>query len=224
MFKLSPAQWTLAQLFDGTRSYAEIAELYTEKTGEYYDQQTVTEFGADLETAGFWYQTAQEKNVLLLLQSKEERRKNLKAKNRFSDLSVIIFPAFNPDRFLTWLYSKTTFIYTKWFTILTVIGFAFTLGLTISHWPEIGRDTAQFYNFSDKTFADVVDPLRAGDFRGGSPRIRARACVQALRRAGAGDGLRTDFFDAGVLYGYNRRRGNGNALRPADYCAGGNLV
>ena len=101
MFKLSPAQWTLAQLFDGTRSYAEIAELYTEKTGEYYDEQTVTEFGADLETAGFWYQTAQEKNVLLLLQSKEERRKNLKAKNRFSDLSVIIFPAFNPDRFLT---------------------------------------------------------------------------------------------------------------------------
>ena len=156
MFKLSPAQWTLAQLFDGTRSYAEIAELYTEKTGEYYDQQTVTEFGADLETAGFWYQTAQEKNVLLLLQSKEERRKNLKAKNRFSDLSVIIFPAFNPDRFLTWFYSKTTFIYTKWFTILTVIGFAFTLGLTISHWPEIGRDTAQFYNFSDKTFADVA--------------------------------------------------------------------
>ena len=91
-----------------------------------------------------------------MLQSKEERRKNLKAKNRFSDLSVIIFPAFNPDRFLTWFYSKTTFIYTKWFTILTVIGFAFTLGLTISHWPEIGRDTAQFYNFSDKTFADVA--------------------------------------------------------------------
>ena len=156
MFRLTPAQWALAQLFDGNRSYPEIAELYSQQTGEFYDEQAIVDFSAELETAGFWFRTAQEKNVLLLLQSKEERRKNLKAKNRYSDLSVIIFPAFNPDRWLTKLYSKTRFIYTRWFTALTLLFFAFTAGITISHWSEIGRDTAQFYNFTDKTFADIL--------------------------------------------------------------------
>ena len=110
MYKLTPAQWALAQLFDGNRTYSDIAALYTEQTGEYYDEQAIADFSSELESADFWYRTPQEKNVLLLLQSKEERRKNLKAKNRFSDLSIIIFPAFNPDRGLTWLYWYTRFI------------------------------------------------------------------------------------------------------------------
>jgi putative peptide zinc metalloprotease protein len=164
MFRLNTAQWALAQLFDGTRSYAEISELYSERTGEVYDEQAVSEFSAELESAGFWYQTAQEKNVLLLLQSKEERRKNLKAKNRFSDLSVIIFPAYNPDRWLTKLYANTRFIYTRWFTVITVLAFLFTAGITLSHWPEIGRDTVQFYNFSDKTFTDIIVLYALGMF------------------------------------------------------------
>ena len=156
MFRLTPAQWALAQLFDGHRGFPEIAELYSQQSGEFYDEQAIADFSAELETAGFWFRTAQEKNVLLLLQSKEERRKNLKAKNRYSDLSVIIFPAYNPDRWLTKLYARTRFIYTRWFTALTLLFFAFTAGLTISHWSEIGRDTAQFYNFTDKTFADIL--------------------------------------------------------------------
>lgn len=156
MYRLTWAQWSLARLFDGNRSYATIAELYSQETGTAYDEQTVYEFASDLESAGFWYRTAQEKNVLLLLQSKEQRRKNLKAKSRFTDLSMITFPAFNPDGFLNWLYPRTRFFYTKWFTALTLVAFAFTLGLTLSHWSEIGRDTVEFYNFTDKTVGDIA--------------------------------------------------------------------
>ena len=156
MYRLTRGQWALAQLFDGSRSYSEIAEAYSAQTGEFYDEQAVVDFSAELESATFWYRTPQEKNVLLLLQSKEERRKNLQAKNRYSDLSIIIFPAFNPDRWLTKLHAKTGFIYTRWFTFLAVLAVLFTAGLTISHWSEIGRDTAEFYTFADKTFADIV--------------------------------------------------------------------
>src|SRR5215470_19431496 len=156
MYRLTYAQWSLARLFDGNRSYQEIAGLYSKETGQVYDEQAVSEFAAELESAGFWYRSQQEKNVLLLLQSKEERRKNVKAKHRFSDLSMIIFPAFNPDRFLNWIYPRTKFIYTSWFTVLSVIAIAFTAGLTVSHWSEIGRDTLEFYNFSEKTWADIA--------------------------------------------------------------------
>jgi putative peptide zinc metalloprotease protein len=156
MYRLTWAQWTLARLFDGNRSYQTIAELYSAEMGTPYDEQTVYEFASDLETAGFWYRTAQEKNVLLLLQSKEERRKRLKAKSRFTDLSMITFPAFNPDGLLNWLYPRTRFFYAKWFTALALLAFAFTLGLTVSHWSEIGRDTVEFYNFTDKTVGDIA--------------------------------------------------------------------
>ena len=156
MYRITWAQWSLARMFDGKRSYATIAELYSQQMGTFYDEQTIFEFASELETAGFWYKTDQEKNVLLLLQSKEERRKNLKAKSRYTDLSMITFPAFNPDRFLNWLYPKTKFIYARWFTALTSVAFLFTLGLTLSHWSEIGRDTVEFYRFADKTFTDVV--------------------------------------------------------------------
>src|SRR5262249_18967699 len=83
MYTMPPNQWALANLFDGTRTAGQVAEIYSQQTGQAYDEQTVTEFTAQLEAAKFWYQTPQEKNVLYLLQTKEERRKNLKAKNRF---------------------------------------------------------------------------------------------------------------------------------------------
>src|SRR5258707_326793 len=89
MYTMPPSQWALAQLFDGNRSATQIAELFTEQTGQLYDEQSVTEFAAALESSKFWYQTAQEKNVLYLLQSKEERSKNLKAKNRFQVFTTL---------------------------------------------------------------------------------------------------------------------------------------
>lgn len=164
MYRLTYPQWNLARLFDGNRTYQQIAELYSKETGQLYDEQTVSEFAAELESSGFWYRTSQEKNVLLLLQSKEERRKNVKAKHRFSDLSMIVFPAFNPDPILNWLYPRTKFIYTRWFTVLSVIAITFTAGLTISHWSEIGRDTLEFYNFTDKSWADIAILYALGMF------------------------------------------------------------
>ena len=156
MFKLPPANWKLAQLFDGNRSYEEIADLYTKETGVQYDTDAVREFAANLEVGEFWFKTPQEKNILLLQQSTEERRKILKGKNRWADLSEITFPAFNPDRVLNWLYGYTEFFYSSWFTILTLMAFAVTAGITITHWREIGRDTLEFYNFTNKTWGDVA--------------------------------------------------------------------
>jgi len=181
MYRLTYPQWSLVRLFDGNRSYQEIAKLYSEQTGQLFDEQSVYEFAQELESANFWYRTAQEKNVLLLLQSKEERRKNLRTKNRFKDLSIIVFPAFNPDRGLNWIYSKTRFIYTTWFTVLTVIAFLFTLSITVSHWAEIGRDTVQFYNFTDKTFADIVVLYAMGMF---VVAVHEYAHAHACKRAG----------------------------------------
>lgn len=155
MFKFTRGNWELAQLFNGQRSYEEIAELYSQKIGAEYDPQDVREFAADLEAIEFWYKTPQEKNIQQIQQAADQRKKKVKERSRWADLSMVVFPAFNPDRFLTVLYSYTRFIYTTWFTILTLISFALTAGITITHWDEIGRDTKEFYNFANKDWVDI---------------------------------------------------------------------
>jgi len=156
MYRFPEQTWRLARLFDGHRSYEHIAALYSSEMGIQYAPEDVREFAAQLESGNFWYKTPQEKNILLMQQSAEDRRKSLKGRSRWTDLSIIFFPAFNPDRFLTWFYNHTKFIYTTWFTILTVVAFTIAAGISVTHWSEIGRDTLQFYNFKEKTWGDVL--------------------------------------------------------------------
>jgi putative peptide zinc metalloprotease protein len=156
MYKFPRALWKLVQLFDGKRSYEQIAELYSQQVTP-IRVEDVREIASNLEAGDFWYTTPQEKNILLLQQTQEVRKKKVKQQREgVADLSVIVFPAFNPDRFVTWLHSHTRFFYKPWFTLLSLAVMAFGLGITVSHWAEIGRDTLQFYTFSTKTWADIA--------------------------------------------------------------------
>jgi putative peptide zinc metalloprotease protein len=156
MYTFPSQNWDLISLFDGKRTYRDIAELFSSETGLTYSEEQVREFADGLESSDFWYKTTQEKNVLLMQKSADERRRQLKPKSKYGDLSEILFPAFNPDRFLTWLVKYTGFIYSWWFTLLTLGGFAFAGWITVTHWTEIGRDTLEFYNFSHKSWLDVL--------------------------------------------------------------------
>jgi len=157
LYRFPPHNWELIQLFNGQRSYQEIAELYSNQLGAEYSADDVREFAASVESLGFWYKTPQEINIQMMRMSADERRKLLKSKkSRYGDLSEIAFPAVNPDKFVSWLYRQTSWVYSWWFTLLTFALFAVSAGISIVHWPEIGRDTVEFYNFTDKTWGDVA--------------------------------------------------------------------
>src|SRR3979490_364721 len=57
MYTFPLQHWKLAQLFDGMRSYEEIAQLYSQENGVEYDANSVRDFADDLEAGGFWYKT-----------------------------------------------------------------------------------------------------------------------------------------------------------------------
>ncbi len=157
MYRFIPAQWALAQLFDGQRTYEEIAEAYSAQQGQEYDAEEVRQFADSLESMNFWYKTSQEKNILLMQKSAEERRKLVVSrKSTFGDLSEIKFPAVNPDKFVTFLHHHTSFVYTWWFTVLTVIAFSVMFGISVAHWDEIGHDTLEFFSFSNKSVGDFI--------------------------------------------------------------------
>src|SRR5438270_8932585 len=140
MFAFPPASWNLIQLFDGERSYMEIAELYSAQTGTPYSEPTVREFAADVGALNFWYLTPQEKNIRLMQKTADERRR-MDKKRPWGDLSMIKFPAVNPDRFLVWLYRWLWFLYKPWCVAVCLVALAFTAGIFVTHWNEVGRDT-----------------------------------------------------------------------------------
>ena len=156
LFNLSPQTWSVARFFQGQESYEDVAEAYRKETGYEISVDELHEVADDLESIEFWYKTPREKNIALLMQSAEERRIAVKKYNRWNDLGYVTFPAIDPDAFLVWLDGKISFIFSWWFTLLTLGAFAVTLGIFLLHWGEISRDTVQFFNFADKSWLDLA--------------------------------------------------------------------
>ncbi len=155
VFRFTPEQWKVVALFDGERSYREIAELYAQQTGIVYGEEELREFAGQLDESGLFYKSAMELNITASQKLSEERRRRVQ-KKKF-DVAQITFSAWDPDDFLTRLHQSLGFIYTKWFTFLTLGLFAIMALIFAGGWQEISRDTLQYYTFTDKGAADLAE-------------------------------------------------------------------
>jgi putative peptide zinc metalloprotease protein len=156
-YRIAPEMWQLLELFDGERSFAEVAELYSTRTGTYASEELLRESLKDWMDEALWYRSPQERNITLFEKLKEERRGRVKRKSRWGDLAEVTFPAWDPSRYLTKLYAKVNFVFSRWFVLLNLLMFACTAYIFISHWGEIGRDNLELYNFSTKSFWEIVE-------------------------------------------------------------------
>lgn len=156
-YPLTPAQWALLKLFDGERSYGEVAEIATAESSVAYNEEYVREFAETLADQPFWYKTPQEQNIALWQKLTEERQRKTQSKSHFGDLAEINFSAWDPNAFLTKVHAKVGFIFTRGFVIFNLALFAFTAYIWIDRWGEIGHDTLEYYNFTHKGFADIVE-------------------------------------------------------------------
>ena len=157
LFAFSPTEWKLVQLFDGKRSYEEISDLFAEQEGVRYSPDDIREFAATLDGNGFWYKTPQEENIALTQKLAEHRGGHAKKKSRFGDISHIQFSAWDPDKFFDRIHPKLAFVYSRWFTLLTLAAFAFMIYVFIDRWSEIANDTIQFYDFTQKGAYDIAE-------------------------------------------------------------------
>ena len=155
-YRLAPEQWTLLQLFDGNRTYQEVADAFSAQTNIAYTAEMAQEFAEASQEAGFWYQTPQEKNFTLCEKLKQQRSERLKKKSKFSNLAEVSFAAWDPDVFLTRLHARLEFLFSRWFLWLSLGIFTFTGYVFVTHWSEIGRDSIAFFDFTSKGTADLV--------------------------------------------------------------------
>ena len=154
VMRFSPEQWKLAQLFNGERSYGEVAELFQEETGIAFTEQEALEFADALDEGEIWYRTSLELSTIATQKLADERRRRARKK---IDLAMMTFSTWDPDNFLTRLHARVSFVYTKWFTFLTLGVFAVMALIFMSGWSEIWRDTVRYYTFTDKSAADLAE-------------------------------------------------------------------
>ena len=85
IFRFTRDQWQLVHLFDGQRTYSEIADLYQQQSGAQIEVDDIRRYAEEMDEIDFWYLTAQEKNIALM-QKLRERRKKAK-KSRAGDMA-----------------------------------------------------------------------------------------------------------------------------------------
>lgn len=156
-FPVAPEQWKLLSLFDGVRDFAEVAEQYIAETGAFLSEQDAREFAEQSQDLPLWYRSPQERNIALSEKLAQERRHKLGKQSRFSNLAEISFSAWDPDRYITRLHDKLKFVFSPWFILLNLLMFAWSLSLWLARWKEMGLDTVQFFDFSQKNLAGFAE-------------------------------------------------------------------
>lgn len=154
-YRFPPEQWILLQLFDGNRSYEDVAELYEQQTGSRLPADALRTFAQTMDESGFWYKSPQEVSASFLAKTAAKRQK-YRRKKKARDLAEIELLSWDPDRFLTKLHRGMNFVFSPWFTALTVCLFAFMLYVFIERWGAISSDTLTFFNFTQKSFVDLL--------------------------------------------------------------------
>ncbi len=155
-FRFPPAQWQLALLFDGVRSYQEIADLYDEQHEGEITAEDARAFADNMEEVDFWYKTPQEKNLALSekLIAQRSRRAGRKSKIDFAHIS---FSAWDPDRYLGWLDRAIgNFIFSRWCVMAVIALFCFEVAIFVARWNVIGPDIPLYYNFTRKSVLDLA--------------------------------------------------------------------
>jgi putative peptide zinc metalloprotease protein len=152
---LTMEQWHLLSLCDGTRTCEEVARILNAQgigaTGE--GIETIVE---DLDKFGFFYKTPQEESITLAAKLAEERRNSSRKKKGAIDLYMIDVVTWDPDRWMGKMLSWVPWIYTPWFTALTVCAFLFMGYTWLANWQLFWNDSLSYWNFTQKGLLDIV--------------------------------------------------------------------
>lgn len=155
--RITPEQWGLLELFDGERSCKDVADLTEGKTGVAFTEDDVKEFAAFLQDkTDLFYRTPLEKNITLKQKLGAHRYK--RKRFGFSDITDITLHRWpRADDYLTKLQPYVQFVYTTWFTLLTLLCFALMVAMWTEKAGEIWNDSFRFYAFTEKTPQDLLE-------------------------------------------------------------------
>lgn len=152
---LSMAQWQAMQLLNGKRSYEQVAAIMKSR-GIAATADNIRSLVDDLDKWGFWYKTPQEESVTLMEKLAETRRERTKKRGAI-DWYKVELVSWDADQLFGKLLKWINWAYSPWFTVLTVLGFAFMAYIWLSNWGQLWEDSAAYWNFTEKGLLDILE-------------------------------------------------------------------
>ena len=149
-FRFNQYQYLLASLFDGERSYDEVAAEYNRRTGANLSGEQVKGFAAGMSKVEFWYKSPEEESACLCHELMSSRRKAVKKKRDWGDLSSITFVEFDPSGYIEWVYKHFSWVYSRRFLLWSAFMLLVATLILGSHWHEVWNDSIQFYDLLGK--------------------------------------------------------------------------
>src|SRR5215469_15552139 len=148
VFRFSPLQWQLIQMFDGRSSWEEISFRFERETGTVVAEEDVKELASFLQKSPLLYKSPLEKNIILQEELRSSRKKRRSRSIDFAEITLKTWD--NADGYITWLYPKVSFLFTTWFAWTSVGLFALMAWMWADRIGEIWSDSFAFYNFTQK--------------------------------------------------------------------------
>jgi putative peptide zinc metalloprotease protein len=157
LMRLKPTQWQLARLFDGVRSYDEIAAAFEAETGIPVSAEEARTFAENMDESGFWYKNPQEKNIAMNEKLAAQRSRRVHSGSNFN-VAHIQFSAWDPDQYFTLLDQNIgKYVYNRWMVLAAILLFLFEAVVFKEKWSVIGPDIPTYFDFGKKTFSDLVE-------------------------------------------------------------------
>jgi putative peptide zinc metalloprotease protein len=157
LLRLKPTQWQLARLFDGVRTYEETAAAFEAESGIPLSADEARTFAENMDESGFWYKNPQEKNIAMNEKLAAQRSRRVQSGSSFN-AAHIQFSAWDPDQYFTRLDQKIgKYVYNRWMVLSAVLLFLVEIAIFTAKWNVIVPDIGVYYDFSKKTFSDLVE-------------------------------------------------------------------
>ena len=157
IYTFDDGEWGLIELFDGTRTRAEILEEYVRRVpGADIGLTFVLDYEEMLRKIDLLEQTAAERNLQLLSKFKNLRQRAAEERAEGFNILFMLFKVFDPDTILT-----RTLRYVRWLwkppaVAFFCVTFVFTISVFATRFDTIWAQTIELYSFLKKPFWDFV--------------------------------------------------------------------
>jgi putative peptide zinc metalloprotease protein len=129
LFRFSPLQWRLIQMFDGRSYWGEISTRFEAETGTAVLEQDVSELASFLQSnSPLIWKSPLERNITLQEELRSSRKKRRSRQLDFAEITIKTWD--DADRYINWLYPKVRFLFTPWFAWTRLVR---------SHGMDVGR-------------------------------------------------------------------------------------
>ena len=155
VMNLTENQWKLVQMFDGRRSYEQLAAWWKKACGVGVPATFIRSFAESLDEVNFWYKTPQEESAAMAQEILDRRRR--RQEKKAVDITRLYLWVFDPDEFLNRFHRIFGFVYTPWFIALTMCAMSWMLYTWFARSNDVWRDSLAYWYATDKTLADVAE-------------------------------------------------------------------